>query len=275
MQRPLILHPTDLGPASDSAFRHALALALAEKGSLRLAHIHRRDGEAAARIDAFPHVRETLARWGVLAADAPRAAVAERLGLHVSKAELVATRAELGLETLVDEEAPDLLVLGTRPAAVREALGQRSFAEALARHARTPALIVPANSPGFVGEADGAISLKTILLPVAARPHPRLALAAIARLVNALHADAHLTVLHVGPEEEAPHLDMPEGARYSTMIGQGPVADAIVAVADEIGADLIVMATEGHNSLPDALRGDTTEQVLRRARRPVLAVPAG
>jgi len=37
---------------------------------------------------------------------------------------------------------------------------------------------------------------------------------------------------------------------------------------------LIVMATEGHRDFLDALRGSTTERVLRAADCAVLAVPA-
>lgn len=275
MERPLIIHLTDLGPASDSAFRHALRIALAEQGSLRLVHVHRHGREAAAPIDAFPRVRETLARWGMLAANAPSSAVAEQLGLHVSKVEVSAAHPEPDLETLVDRAAPDLIVLGTREQAVKDALRQGSFAEALARHVHTPALIVPSGAPGFVGEADGAVSLKNILMPVTRLPDQGLALTIVARLVNALHADACLTLLHVGSEREAPQLELPEGHRYDRMVREGPVVDAIVKAAADTAADLIVMATRGHNSLPDDLRGDTTEQVLRRVHRPLFAVPVG
>ena len=38
--------------------------------------------------------------------------------------------------------------------------------------------------------------------------------------------------------------------------------------------DLMVLATEGHQEFFDALRGSTSERVLRGARCPVLAVPA-
>jgi nucleotide-binding universal stress UspA family protein len=40
-------------------------------------------------------------------------------------------------------------------------------------------------------------------------------------------------------------------------------------------ADLIVMATAGHQGALDALRGSTTERVVRQATCPVLAVPFG
>ena len=58
------------------------------------------------------------------------------------------------------------------------------------------------------------------------------------------------------------------------LVRQGPVVDTIAQVADELEADLIVMATAGHRNFLDALRGSTTEGVVRRARRALLAVPA-
>ena len=50
--------------------------------------------------------------------------------------------------------------------------------------------------------------------------------------------------------------------------------ETIVQVAEEVAADLVVMATAGHEGFLDALRGSTTEQVLRQAKRAMLAVPA-
>ena len=58
---------------------------------------------------------------------------------------------------------------------------------------------------------------------------------------------------------------------FSTLLRPG----AIVEVAAAENVDLIVMATEGHHGWTDALRGSTTERVVREARCPVLSVPAG
>jgi nucleotide-binding universal stress UspA family protein len=55
---------------------------------------------------------------------------------------------------------------------------------------------------------------------------------------------------------------------------EGPVVQTIVDTAREVDADLIVMATRGREGFLDALRGSTTEQVLRQAGRAVLAVPS-
>ena len=50
------------------------------------------------------------------------------------------------------------------------------------------------------------------------------------------------------------------------------VASAVHATADDVGADLVVMGTRGWAGERPAL-GGVTAQVVRRARRPVLAVP--
>jgi nucleotide-binding universal stress UspA family protein len=55
----------------------------------------------------------------------------------------------------------------------------------------------------------------------------------------------------------------------------GSVVEQIIKISEDRSPELIVMATQGHQGFMDALRGSTTEQVLRKASCPVLAVPAG
>lgn len=50
-------------------------------------------------------------------------------------------------------------------------------------------------------------------------------------------------------------------------------ADGVVAAADELNADLIVMAESDKSSLTRMLVGDTTAKVIGRTARPVLVVP--
>ena len=85
------------------------------------------------------------------------------------------------------------------------------------------------------------------------------------------------TALYVGVPADMPALSFApkSGWTWRAMTGQGDVVQTILAVAGERAADLIVMATRGHQGFLDALRGSTTERVLRHARCPLLAVPAG
>jgi nucleotide-binding universal stress UspA family protein len=53
---------------------------------------------------------------------------------------------------------------------------------------------------------------------------------------------------------------------------RGDAADEVVAFADTIDADLIVVGSRGHGTLASALLGSVSRGVLRDARRPVLVV---
>ena len=52
------------------------------------------------------------------------------------------------------------------------------------------------------------------------------------------------------------------------------IVEGILRAAEVGPADLLVLTTQGRRGFLDALRGSTTERVVRGARCPVLAVPA-
>jgi nucleotide-binding universal stress UspA family protein len=54
---------------------------------------------------------------------------------------------------------------------------------------------------------------------------------------------------------------------------EGRAADEIVAYANRVSADLIVMGTHGRTGIRRVLLGSVAEQVLRQARCPLLVVP--
>jgi Universal stress protein family/DnaJ domain len=66
-----------------------------------------------------------------------------------------------------------------------------------------------------------------------------------------------------------------DGATVPVALRTGDVVSTILKAADEQKADLVAMPTSGHQGFLDAVRGSTTERVLRHAPCPVLAVPAG
>ena len=55
----------------------------------------------------------------------------------------------------------------------------------------------------------------------------------------------------------------------------GDPVESILGAMEQLDADLIIMATNGRDTLHQALAGSTTERVLRKATCPVLAVPDG
>lgn len=66
------------------------------------------------------------------------------------------------------------------------------------------------------------------------------------------------------------------GAQYACPLDarlcQGAALDAITDLADELQPDLLVMGARGSHFVREFLLGSTTERVLRKTRRPVLAV---
>ncbi len=273
-----ILHPTDLSADGESAFAHALAATLLVGGQLTVLHID--PSGAAPRWDDFPHVRATLARWGVLPADAPRASVA-RLGMRVEKVQLGDDDAVSAVVDEVWDASPDLLVMTThaRQGIARWLRG--SVAEPIARRAPVPTLLVPVGAPGLVDADTGQERLCRIVVGVDADPDPRAGLDAVARLVRTLRSpEGVVEVVHAGDESSVDAIGLatvaPElpGWSWVGRFRDGHPLDVLAAVAEESDADLVVTVTRGHDGLLDDLLGSTTERLLRAVGRPLLSVPA-
>lgn len=267
----LIVHPTDLLATSEGAFDHALKLALAERGQLALVHAHTYATEEIPDLDAFPHVRTTLTRWNLLPRGAPQSDVGDKLGLQVMKGEIRTVDPEAALAKLVKDRHADMIVLGTRALEGLQRLRKGSFSQELAREAKLPALFVPQDAEGFVDRSDGEVRLRNVLIPVDDDPDPAGAIAVAQALSRTLQQDTRFHLLHIGGAGSMPAHRL-EGA--AEIERSGHVVETIVEVADEVRADLIVMATAGHKSFLDAIRGSTTEEVLTKAKRALLAVPA-
>ena len=80
------------------------------------------------------------------------------------------------------------------------------------------------------------------------------------------------TVMNEGQANLAALLPRLHGLEHETAVRTGRTSQAIVAYADEIDADLIIIATHGRSGIARMLIGSTTEEVVRRARCPVLTV---
>tara|TARA_B100000953_G_C17939056_1_gene396350 strand:- start:322 stop:771 length:450 start_codon:yes stop_codon:yes gene_type:complete len=59
------------------------------------------------------------------------------------------------------------------------------------------------------------------------------------------------------------------------VIRDGKPSEIILKLSDEINADLVVMGTNGRDSLSDFILGSTAQNVIQKSHSPVLVVPEG
>lgn len=268
-----IFHPSDFSQASETAFAHALTAALIAKGALTILHV---SPEHDTEWMEFPGVRSTLERWGLLPPNSLRSDVA-KLGIDVKKIKAVHRDPIESITAYLGTHATDLVVLATDQSKVTIPWLSQSTAVPIAQASRQMTLFVPKGVDGFVSPEDGSVSLKNILIPVAAEPSAQPAIQASVRMTSRLESSAGLfTLLHVGGEETMPDVLCPEvpGWQWNKTTRQGDVIDSICEAALETEADLIVMTTDGRHGFLDALRGSHSERVLRRSPCPLLVIPA-
>ena len=264
-----IVHPTDLSFAVQEAFAHALRIAVATQGELHLLHIEDSEEDDPDNWNRFPHVREMLARWGMIDPGASRAETSEKLGVRFIKANVESESPVYGVAAYVKRHLCDLIVLMTHNRSVLERWLEDSIAEGAVRETRTPALFLREDQKGFVDRETGEVSLNTVLMPVEASVPPLDAFRHVADFAHAMNPACDVMLLHVGTD-----LPIFDGLLPHIELRQGPVIETILTYAQEIGADLIAMPTLGRRGLFDAVRGTTTERVMHEAPCPVYAIPA-
>jgi len=269
-----VLHPTDFSEASELAFAHALRLALLLGTKFTIFHSRDRK-DTANNWHLFPAVRATLERWGFLKKGMSRSAVFDELGLEIQKVGVSGLSPMAEIYNYTDSHPVDLIVLATHAHECLDWCIQGDDIEKLVRQLAKDTLFVPEGVQGFVSPKDGNVSLKNILIPVDREPHPESAIKDGAALAKAIGDDLiNLSLIHVGNSEKMPVFNLPEDPRFrwNQVYRKGQVADKIIAVANEIYADLIVLPIHGRQGFLDVLRGSITKQVLKSSPCPVLAI---
>ena len=116
------------------------------------------------------------------------------------------------------------------------------------------------------------MKLKNVLVPIDHAPPAGPALDAIRQFCqNLTGAAVEFHAVHVGTV--TPSLEEKPGSPIKVELRGGNVIEGILAAAADIKANLIATATVRRRGILDAVRGSTTERVLRHAPCPVLAVP--
>jgi nucleotide-binding universal stress UspA family protein len=217
----------------------------------------------------FPQarLRRLLLQWGVLNQIDSVALIEQKLGIEIEN--FTFRRGHTPADEIVhflNQHACDLVVLATHGREGLDRFLNGSVAETVLRQSRTPTLFLTHGARGFVDQVTGKMKLRHVLVPIDHSPLPFRAVETaneFPRLMTGMAPTVQL--LHVG--SKAPHIGPnPVTIRY------GNVVKTIVDDAVEYDVDLICMPTAGHHGVLDALRGSTTERVLRQASRPLLAI---
>lgn len=270
-----ILCATDFGEGSDTAFTHALAIALFAGANLEVLHAEPDNAQGSER--HFPNIVKTLVAWGVVTPDSTPEVLRE-LGLRLRSVLRVGDPPVRAILDELRQTPAQLVVMATHARSGVDRVVQPSVTEPVMRQAGVLTLIIPPRARGFVDPDSGQITLRRILVPIDHVPSPQLAVDAAARLLEVVGIDdAWICTLYVGENADMPavHFGDPAAIRVRRWTQHGPVVEGILTTAAEWSADLLVMVTEGHVGVMDLVRGSTVERVLRLAECPILVVPAG
>jgi len=266
-----VFFPTDFSPASEKAFAHALAIAMIRQTGFTILHV----GSSKAAWTEFSLVSQTLERWGVLKPGSSRRDMFEQLALRMRTIALNERQPLPAILDFLRQSPTDLIVLSTGGRTGLARWLQPSKAEQVREKSNTMTLFVPSNARGFVSLQTGRLLLTRILVPVDSELNPRPALEYAVRAAKIVGIPVEIELLHVGDVPKSLDLDLSQEQMltWRKTTRQGNAAQEIVDTASQRQSNLIIMVTQGHHGILDALRGSVTEQVVRQAPCPVLAVP--
>ena len=268
-----IFHPSYFSESGEVALAHAFKLALVARSEFQILNVQANNGEY--DWDSFPGVREMLEKWGELPPDSSRSAIT-KLGVKVEKNIGRDNDPVVSVLYFLSRKPADLIVIATHQYQGRMRWLNKPIAEPIARESGEMTLFLPHGVEGFVSLDDGGISLREILIPVDNDPDPGQAIDTAASLAASLNLEeVRFTAIHVGSESDMPDLHTVdrEGWIWNIQCTRGDPVENILQASKGCRADLIVMPTAGHDGFLDALRGSTTERVVRGANCPVLAIP--
>lgn len=271
-----ILLPSGFSSEEDAAFRMALRLCVEHRAKLTVLHVGPEDRDEVPW-GRFPRVRKVLEEWGLLAEGSAPDDVWDRLGVSIEKRAIHGDDALQGVRKYMEQHSTELIVMSTEGRSALAQLLTPSVAEPIAAGTEAPSLLMPAGRPAPLRPSDGALQLSNILIPIGPGIDPARAMEmATDMAMRSCEATVTITLLHVGADDVwVRSLKVIDDTRihWKRLVRGGPVVETVVGVARELEADLLVMATNGRDSLLDRLAGTHTEQILRAVQRPVLAVP--
>lgn len=293
---PKILVALDGSPTSDAALAEAIRLAKEQASSLRLVHVVDQrpaylGAETVEQVDEYEHA---LCRAGeAVLAEALAAVRREGLAAEVRLLRIETIEQHAADEVVAEAKRwpADLVVIGTHGRGGVEHMLLGSVAEKVLRKAPCPVLIVPPAAEAGDAEfsrilcpVDGsAVSAEAVAfaLSLARETDGRLILLSVVEPVpvsgefGALDADEYRQLGETHARTiltEAVPANVREWCRVDERIALGKASERILDTARTERADVIVMGVRGRGAIDLLAFGSTTNEVVRRATCPVLAV---
>lgn len=303
-----IVVPLDGTPFGRIALRHAAAIARHARADIELVHVHIPEHLESDLFDLTP-----FHFTGVVPADdrldrrrlkeEVEQLEEEAIDLCRSTGVAVTSRTLAGaIDAAIEEEArtfgADLIVMATHDArSTRAVLG--SVGRAVLRRASVPVLLV--HPSGSIDPGDSLPEVRHIIVALDGSLFSEQALAPAGDLARLFGSTIHLLYVDVplrtripeemlraiyasGAPEATGQAYLREVARmFEPVIGEAQVeviaadsaAPAILDAVERSGADLLAMATHGRGGIRRMVIGSTADEVLGRARGPVLLFRPG
>lgn len=249
-----------------SPFLHALSIVYASKGELEVVDVRKKS-----RKHESVSIRKALEQWGVLPRGSKREDVG-KLGIKIKKIiKEGGSKKEIGKR--LRRHSHDICVIGlNRQKSIGGLFGQ-DLAEYLVQYFRQTTLYIPSGVKPFVDGNSGSVSLKKIIMPVAEAPSPEPSFKILQQLLR-IFPDQSPQVhgIHIG--EIFPYISAAslEGLLWNEVLFPEGIHQSIISTARQENADLIIMSTNGRDTLSQKIVGSITEQVLRDTPCPILAV---
>jgi len=280
-----ILFPTDFSEGAARAFPQAAILAERHDAELHVVNVAGPHSESETTL---PVSSDTLTEWLDPAA---QKTAPDLSALTIVQNQVDGDAAPEGITAYVEEQAIDLVVMGThgRRGVQRMLLG--SVTEEVVRTAACPVLTVRSDTA-----ANAHRAVRRLLVPVDFSDASQIAVRHAAELADTY--DAQIDLLHVveqvaypsaygldpgylSPQEILPRVEATLGdvardevgsdhVQVSATVGYAPLT--ILDYIDENDVDLVVIATHGRTGLDRMLLGSVAERVIRRSSAPVFVV---
>jgi nucleotide-binding universal stress UspA family protein len=282
-----ILCPVDFFPASDAAVKHAVGLAANYDARVHLLHVI-----TPLLPTAYEYAIDTTDIMGSLEKSATEelnklAAQAKEAGVHADIEIRIGDVYE-EIKQTIEEERPELLVMGTHGRRGVERWFMGSTTEKMLRHSPVPMLTISATGekvsavPRFrrilvtTDFSDGTPDALAYAFSVAQENDARITLLHVIHDASADVSGKYRHSLIQGVEKQLMDLVPPEARNWCdvvTCVETGVPYRIILRTLEDEKVDLLVMNIHGKGMLDRALLGSTAERVVRAASCPVMLIP--